>query len=120
MKKFAIIIVVLAMVVSGCGGFNQFLCNPTTAQTEAANTLKAMAEAVLAGVSSLTGNPVVTLISANVLPVANKVISGYCVLQADWDTAVSSLQQAATQSSAKTFRGAPVSQVIQDLQNIKW
>jgi hypothetical protein len=117
MKRFLAILVVVAMV-GGCAAINQFLCHPTDSQIAAANTGYAMAQSVLAGTSSLTGNPVVALLSANAIPVFQQVIAGYCVVQAEWDSAVAALQDAANQTA--TTKAMVKSSVIAELQAVKW
>ena len=119
MKKL-IGVTVVFLLLAGCATVNGFFCSPTQSQTAAADTAKAMAQVILAGVASLTGNPIVTLISINALPVFDKVIQGYCVAQADWDSAVTALQQASQQTATKTYRGVPASQVFSDLNVVKW
>lgn len=119
MKKILAVLAVV-VVLGGCASINNFLCHPTDSQVAAADTAYAMAQSILAGVSTLTGNPVVALLSANAIPVFKQVIEGSCVVAEQWQAAVDALQDAANQTSTKTFRAIPSRQVIADLKSINW
>lgn len=121
MRKCVAILAVLLMA-GGCSGLNQFLCHPTDSQTEAANVGMAVAQSILSGLSYFTGNPVVSLVSVNAIPVFQRVVQGYCVAQDSWDAAVTAL--AAAQAQAKAQGGAKafpkVQGQIQYLQSVRW
>jgi hypothetical protein len=101
MKKVLAVLVVLAMV-SGCAAINSFLCHPTDTQTEAANVgLSLVQAALIAATFYSEGNELVTALSTQAAPVFRQVVQGYCVTQAQWDSAVTVVEQA--QPSTKTF-----------------
>jgi hypothetical protein len=99
MKKLFVVLAIIVLF-NGCAAINQFLCNPTPAQIEAANVGKVVADTIISAASYYTGNAVVALISQNAIPVFNKVVSGYCVAQSEWDAAVGALQTANKQVNA--------------------
>ena len=100
MKKVLALIVVMVMVIIGCTAINQFLCKPTAAQAEAGQVGLALAQAALTAAATWVGGSVIAGALANqAIPVFQKVVQGYCVAQAEWDTAVSTVSQA--QAAAK-------------------
>jgi hypothetical protein len=116
-SRFYLIIVAMVCISFlsiGCAAFNQFLCSPTNQQTEAANVGLSLAQAALVAIGVYTGNPVVTVISQQAIPIFEKVRQGYCVTQAEWDQAVTAV---ASTSTAKAVGEAPA---IEFLQSIKW
>jgi len=125
MKKFMAILA-LVVLVGGCAGINQFLCNPTSAQVEAANVGKAVASTILSGATYYSGNAVVALVSTYAIPVYDRVIAGYCVAQSEWDAATAAIQEANNQATVqggatKAFKPAgPYDQQIAELQSVKW
>jgi len=124
MKKF-IAILIVALMFTACTSINNFLCKPTDAQTAQANVGLAVAQTVLVAAASYTGSGVVALVSAQAIPVFQKVIKGYCVVQAEWDAAVEALTAANTQTKslakAKAFgTGTAIDADIIGLQGVKW
>ena len=125
MKRF-IVILALVTVMGGCADINQFLCSPTSSQTESANVGKAVASAILAGATYYSGNAVMALVNTYAIPVYDRVIAGYCVAQSEWDAAVAAIQEANNQAIAQggTVKGfklsGPYDRQIADLRKVKW
>ena len=125
MKRLTIMFLILALMFTGCTAFNNFLCKPTAAQTEQANIGLAVAQVILVAAASYTGSGVAALVSTQAIPVFQKVIQGYCVVQAEWDAAVSALTTANTQTKALTKVKAfgtmtSIDSDIIGLQGVKW
>jgi hypothetical protein len=126
MKKIIIVIMVAGLLLTGCAAVNSFLCKPTPAQVEAANVGRAVAQSILVAASAYSGgNPVIALVSANALPVFDKVLQGYCVVQAQWDSAVIAVQDADSQMQSlawveKAMRPAGAAKQVEYLKSVRW
>ena len=96
MIKFMVVVMTfLLFAAPGCAYFKQFMCSPTAAQVEAANVGKAVISTLLVAATVYTGgNAIVTLLNQNAIPVFDKVVAGYCVLQSEWDSAANALELA--------------------------
>ena len=116
MKKILALIMVLAFALTSCTAVNQFLCKPTAAQTEAGQVGLALAQAALTAASTWAGgSPIAGALAGQAIPVFQKVVQGYCVLQADWDAAVSTVSQAQA-----AFKNRAIDPAIIMLQKINW
>lgn len=127
MKKLTVVFLILALMFTGCTAINNFLCKPTAAQTEQANVGLAVAQAILVAAASYSGSGVAALISSQALPVFQKVIQGYCVVQSEWDAAVAALTAANTQTKSltkATMKAAPgmttIDSALVKLAGVKW
>lgn len=97
-----------ATIQAATSPITNFFCHPTTSQVQAANIGKAVAQAILVAAGTYIGGPVIAAISTQAIPIFDKVIAGYCVLQADWDQAAAALAAANTQTKAVALsKGAP-------------
>ena len=116
MKKLVLVLVVLAMVLIGCKTINSFLCSPTAQQTEQANIGLAVAQAALtAAAAYVGGGAIVAALSSQAIPIFQKVVQGYCVLQSEWDTAVNTVDQAQATAKSKSMNDT-----IANLRAVKW
>jgi hypothetical protein len=110
--------------ICGCGAgayINKFLCEPTPEQFEAAQMGKFVAQAVADVASTFVDDPVIKLVATNAVPVFDKVVAGYCVVQEEWDDAVAIIKVANDQ--AKSRSRAPSTkndQAIEVMEGIKW
>ena len=116
MKKLLVVLMAMAMLLTGCASVNSFLCSPTPAQTEAANVGLALAQAALAAASVYAGGgEIVSALATQAIPVFRKVVAGYCATQADWNTAVEAVAQAQPATKAMV-----INPQIQILRDTKW
>ena len=70
MKKILVVLMAMAMLLTGCASVNSFLCSPTPAQTEAANVGLALAQAALAAASVYAGGgEIVSALATQAIPV---------------------------------------------------
>ena len=116
MKKILVVLMAMAMLLTGCASVNSFLCSPTPAQTEAANVGLALAQAALAAASVYAGGgEIVSALATQAIPVFRKVVSGYCSTTAEWNTAVEAVAQAQPATKAMV-----INPQIQMLRDTKW
>ena len=118
MKKLIVCLMVVGLMLAGCTAINNFLCKPTAAQTEAAQVGLALAQAALVAASVYVGGgTIVTALTNQAIPVFQKVVAGYCVIQADWNTATETVAQAQPATATKAMAVNPA---IQMLRDVKW
>ena len=103
----------ICLPIIGCVGLKNFLCSPTPEQIRAAQVGKAIAQTILSTVGSITGNPLVTLLAGQAIPVFDEIIKGVCTTQEQWNIAVSALEQALATTKVK-------SSAIAELRAVRW
>ena len=121
MKRAAISLIMAFVFIVGCTAINQFLCKPTPAQQEAAQMGKFVAQALAEAASTYIDDPVVKLVATVALPVFDRVLAGYCVVQEEWDDAVAVVEVANDQAKARSRAPSTKNdQAIEVMQGIKW
>lgn len=115
MKKM--ILLICLGLAFGCASVNSFLCKPTAQQTEAATVGETVAQSALVAASTYVGGEaIVTALATVAIPIFKKVVAGYCVLQAEWDTAVNTVATAQTTTKSRALSDPTIAK----LKAIKW
>lgn len=128
MKKVMVVFFVLVMMVTvgvmSCrtsgtpGPIDNFLCNPTPAQQQAAKVGIAIIQIAFGlGAAYFGQGQLASLVDAQ--KIYDRVVSGYCVTQTQWDTATAAVVEAQA-VTAKDMRMKAQSANIQLLQSVKW
>ena len=106
MKKLIAGILVTAMLLglAGCAALDQFFCSPTAQQQEAANVAINVANAIFTAAGTYSGNSTLEALAQEMTVFYQVATQGYCVAQADWDTAVTALNNAEQATPSATVK----------------